>query len=32
MKTSRRSFSLIALPNAVFAIGGHDGKQPLSSV
>jgi len=32
MKNARRSFTMVALPNAVYAIGGHDGKTPLSSV
>lgn len=32
MKTPRRSFSMIALPHAVFAIGGYDGKVCIKSV
>lgn len=26
MKTPRRSFSLVSLPNGIYAIGGHDGR------
>lgn len=32
MKSPRRSFSLVSLPNGLFAIGGHDGKSFLRSV
>lgn len=32
MKTPRRSFTLVSLPNGLYAIGGHDGKSYLKSV
>ena len=32
MLTQRRSFSLVAMPNGILAIGGHDGKNYLSNV
>ena len=32
MKYPRRSFTLISLPNGIYAIGGHDGKNYLKSV
>lgn len=30
MRFQRRSFVLLALPNGIYAIGGHDGKKCLS--
>ncbi|XP_078490730.1 kelch-like protein 15 [Ciona intestinalis] len=32
MKTPRRWFSAVVLNNAIYAIGGYDGKQALKSV
>ena len=32
MKYQRRSFTLVSLPNGIYAIGGHDGKSYLKSV
>lgn len=32
MKNPRRSFTLVSLPNGLYAIGGHDGKSFLKSV
>jgi influenza virus NS1A-binding protein len=32
MNESRRALSLVALPDGIYAIGGHNGKEYLSSV
>ena len=32
MKNPRRSFTMVAVPDGVIVIGGHDGKNYLNSV
>jgi hypothetical protein len=32
MKYARRSFKMLALPNGIYAIGGHDGKSYLNEI
>jgi len=32
MKESRRALAAVALPDGIYAIGGYDGRQYLSSV